>query len=227
MLNKLADGVFEVTSELKLGFGFILPIRSTVLVQSNGEVTIVSPIRFDEAISAAIDALGPVTRILAPNKFHHLFLGKAAKRWPSARVHAAPGLAEKRKDLEIHEVLATGTGSLGPDLSWVEMEGSPAVREIVVVHKPSRTLVVTDLVFNVTEPRGFMTGIILRIMGTYGRLAQSRLVRLATKDRAKAAASVRRLLELDFDRLLVAHGDVIERGAKEKLTSALSGMMKA
>lgn len=227
MLKQVAEGVFEVTSELKLGLGFVLPIRSTILVQGSGEVTIVSPIRFDEATSAAIDALGPVTRIIAPNKFHHLFLGKAAKRWPAARVYAAPGLGEKRKDLHIDEVLSGGEGSLGPDLSWLEMAGAPALREIAVVHQPSRTLILTDLVFNIVSPRGFMTGLVLRIMGTFGRLAQSRLVRASIRDKAKAAASARRMLELDFDRLVVAHGDVIESGAKEKLSPVLAPMMRA
>jgi hypothetical protein len=41
------------------------------------------------------------------------------------------------------------------------------------------------------------------------------------KDEAAFIASMRTILEWDFDRIIVGHGDVVERDGKDKLHGAL------
>ncbi len=96
----------------------------------------------------------------------------------------------------------------------------PGLDEHVFFHPASRTLVVTDLVFNVHACPGFMP-LLLRLVGAWKRVAQSRVWRFATKDRAAAAASIAEVLAWDFDRLVMAHGEVIESGARAELGEAL------
>lgn len=227
MLNQIAEGVYEVTSELRMAPGFYLPVRCTVLVIGEGELALVSPVRMSEETVREIDALGKVTHIVAPNLLHHIFLGAAMKQWPAARVHGAPGLAKKRGDLTFHEVLGAKEDALGADLACVLLEGAPDMNEVVILHKPSRTLVVTDLVFNLQAPHGALTWLFLNVMGTYKRLNVSRLVRFALRNRARVAPSLRRVLSLDFDRLVVAHGDVLDEGAKAKVTPLFSWVFGA
>lgn len=217
MLNRIAEGVFEVTSELRMGPGFYLPVRSTVLTLENGELAVISPVKMSDETVAQIDAVGRVTHLVAPNLLHHLFLGPAIARWPGARIHGVKGLARKRADLTFHEVLGENEAALGQSVACVALEGAPQMNEVVLLHKPSRTLVVTDLIFNIQEPKGALTALFLRIMGTYRRLNVSRLVRLAMKDRARVAASTQRIASLDFDRLIVAHGAILETDAKRRL----------
>ena len=52
-------------------------------------------------------------------------------------------------------------------------------------------------------------------------LAQSRVWRLATDDSSLARASYERILAWDFDRLIVAHGNVVATGARARLGAAL------
>ena len=225
MLNRIAEGVHEVTADLKLAPAFYLPVRSTVLALEKNELAVVSPVAMTDETAAQIDALGKVTHLVAPNLLHHLFLGPAIKRWPDARVHGAPGLAQKRTSLTFHEVLGENSAALGPSIASVFLEGAPQMNEVVLLHKPSRTLVVTDLIFNIREPHGALTAFFLRVMGTHRRLAQSRLVRFAMKDRARVAASAKRIASMDFDRLVVAHGDVIETDAKRQLEPIFQWML--
>ena len=56
------------------------------------------------------------------------------------------------------------------------------------------------------------------------KTAQSRLWRLLVKDRAAAAQSVSTVLGWDFERVVVAHGDVIHDGARQRASDALSWM---
>ena len=52
----------------------------------------------------------------------------------------------------------------------------PKIQEWVFFHHVSQTLIVTDLVFNLRETRGWNTSICLTMFGTRGRFAQSRVV---------------------------------------------------
>jgi hypothetical protein len=221
----LASTVHVVPSWIRLGPGFHLPLQSTVLGLGGGELAIVSPVAFDDAVASRIDRLGRVRHLIAPSLLHHLHVGAGAARWPEARVHGVPGLASKRPDLRFDATFA-GPTELHPELLAVPVEGVPSFAEYVLLHRPSRTLVVTDLVFHVRQSRGWLTPWILGMMGArIGTLGQSRAWSLAAADRGALAASVRGILALDFDRLVMAHGEPIETGAKERLEAAFRGRL--
>lgn len=64
--------------------------------------------------------------------------------------------------------------------------------ETVLVHRPSRTLVVADLVHNVGRPDGAWARTYTRAMGFYDRVALSRMLRWAAfSDRAVAGTARR------------------------------------
>lgn len=224
-IRTLAPDVYAVTSCIELGLGFALPLRCTIVRGTDGGVVVVAPSALDEEAVSFIGALGPVRAIVAPNRLHHLSLAAASARWPAAKVYAAPGLADKLAGVRIDHTLSDGTGALGEALTTVAVQGAPGLSELVLLHRPSKTLVVTDLVFNVREPSGWLTPLVLRAVGAHRRLAQSRALRLMVKDRAAAAASARRVVALDFDRLVMAHGEVVETNARAELEAALAWML--
>lgn len=218
LLTPLADDLWEARDELRLPGGIVFPVRMTV-VRTGAGLMLWSPIAIDDELAAAIDALGSVSHIAAPNCFHHLFLEDAKARYPNARLLAAPGLEEKRCDLSFDGALASA--ALGAEVELLPIEGIPALNEVVLFHRGSRTLVVTDLVFHVLEAKGLMSWLVFRLVaGTLGHCRQSRLLRWATKDRERYAASVEAVLARDFDRLVVAHGEVIDSGGREALAAA-------
>ena len=98
---------------------------------------------------------------------------------------------------------------------------------MVFLHRPSRSLLVTDLLFNMTAPDNWMTGLALRLMGTYKRLGPSRLLRWRlTKDRRALKAGVERMLAWDFVRVIPGHGDVFESpAAREQARTSLGWVL--
>ncbi len=207
--------------------GFHMPTRMTVLPIEAGGVALVSPIPIDDELAAKIRALGPVRYLIAPNLLHHLYMGPASARWPDARVLAPAALRAKRPDLRIDAALEDG---LPPDLSRsvhaVRIEGAPSLDEHVFFHEATRTLVVTELAFNITRPEGLMAHVVLFLVGCHGRLAQSRAWRFFVKDRRAAARSARTVLGLGFETLVVAHGAVVQKDARERLEGALAWMLR-
>jgi len=210
----------------KLGPGFHLPARMTVLLLASGELAIVSPIPIDDQLAARIAALGEVRFLIAPNLLHHLYLQAASERYPSALVLAPAGLRKKRPELRIDgELSAELPAGLLAAVDVLRFEGAPALDEYVLFHRATRTLVVTDLVFNMVRPEGWLTHLVLWLVGCRGRLAQSRLVRQLVKERSAASHSVQQMLERPFETLIVAHGEIVREAARAQLTDALRWLL--
>lgn len=222
MLRPIADDIWVYDGSVQMPVG-PLHARATVVRRRDRALVIHSPLAFDDLTVAQIDALGEVRALVAPSRLHSMFLRAASARWPRASVLAAPGLAAKLTDLPFTPLPRTGTApELGDDLLVRRIEGVPFIDEHVFLHPPSRTLIVTDLVFNVHAAQTFGMKAFLWIGGAWKRTAQDYFWRLLRRDRAAAAASVADILAWDFERVLVAHGDIIEGDAHARLARALA-----
>jgi hypothetical protein len=156
--------------------------------------------------------------VVAPNKLHHLYAGP----WLAAGVEgwAAPGLAEKRPDLRFAGALDGARDPFGPDIGVFPLRCFPFTNEVVLLHRPSRTLVVTDLVFHFGPTAPWATRAAMACLCGYPG-CRTTLVERAGFHRATARREIGELLALDFDRLIMAHGEVIETGGREALRGAM------
>lgn len=210
-MRTLTDGVHVVEAPFRF-FGVEIGVRMTVLETRDG-VLVHSPIGVDPA------SLELTPRwVMAPNRLHHLFIGPWIEA--GAAAWAAPGLPEKRPDLDFAGVLDGSSQPFGDDLHVVPLACFPLTREVVVLHRPSRTLVVTDLVVHFTPRAPWLTRAAMAMALAYPGCSTSVLERVGFH-REVARREMRGLLELDFDRLVMAHGEVIETGGKEALRGAM------
>lgn len=221
-MRALAEGLWVAERPFSL-LGIRLGGRMTIVRLADGSLVLLSPIPIDDGMAAELNALGEVRFLVAPNLFHHLALPEVARRYPDAQVLAPPGLERKRPDLRIDMPLdGTAPAAWAGTLAPFPIDGAPLLRETVFLHRPSRTLVCTDLVFHFREADHLPTRLYLRLNQALGKVAQTRITRSAFRDRAAARASLDRLLAEDFDRLVVAHGAVLESGGREALRHATS-----
>jgi hypothetical protein len=220
-LRALADGVWIDTAPVRI-VGMDLTATMTVLRLTGRELVLHSPVSMTEERRKSIDELGDVTHLVAPNLFHHRWLGEWASAYPTARLHVPRGLPKKRPDLRAAEL---GTSEPEPAFAGViELEPIDGFRlnELVLLYRPARVLVVADLVHNVGRPEGAWTKLYTRSMGFYDRVALSRVIRwTAFSDSSAARRSVDRILSRDFERLVVGHGEPVLEQAKDELARAL------
>jgi len=114
---------------------------------SDGSAWVWSPIALTDELCASVNAIGPVRHIVSPNKIHHLFLAEWAKRWPEARMYAAPGLAKRRPNLHFDaELDDLSDPAWADDIDQVIFRGSFAMEEVTFFHKESRTVIDCDLI---------------------------------------------------------------------------------
>ncbi len=218
-LTPFADGVWTIDILKRFPLGVRLPVRGTIVQLAAGDLWVHSPPPLTPALVAAVDARGPVRHLVGPNKLHHLSLGDWSARYPAARLWAAPGLAEKRSDLSFAGTLGVAGAASAPSVvPWAAeieplvLDGAPGMGETVFFHRASRTLICTDLLFNIRKPATRATALLLALAGTRGRFAMSRVWRRHRKDRAALKASVERALGWDFVRVVPAHGEVFDAG---------------
>jgi hypothetical protein len=218
-LIRVAEGVWIATEPVRI-VGMHLTTTMTVLAAGSGELVVCSPIPATPERVAAVRALGRVAHLHAPNTFHHLWLGEWVAAFPDALVHAPAGLRAKRPELRIDRAHGGESSALADGVDEIPIRGF-RLEESVLVHRPSRTLVVADLVHHVGRPEGAWTRLYTKAMGFHDRVALSRVIRwTAFSDRRAARRSVDEVLAHDFGRAVVGHGSPIEHGARDAIATA-------
>jgi hypothetical protein len=216
-LRKLAENLW--VAERPQSF-YALPVgtRMTVVRLAGERLLLHSPVALDRELRAQLESLGRVCFAVAPNRLHHLHAGGVARVYPGARLWVAPGLERKRPDLVFEGVLTDeAPEEWRGELDQVFFRGRPYENEVAFFHRASKTLILCDLAFNFGPRAAAPTRLLMKLLRSYGRLGPSKLDPLLIRDRRAARESLERILAWDFDRVIVAHGDVLERGGHEIL----------
>jgi hypothetical protein len=208
-------------SEISLvGKMIILPVRSTIIKTSKG-IVIISPIKFTDEQFRQIESLGSVTDIISPSLLHHLFLPRAKNYFKEATVWGPPGCKEKLPEIKWSKILTKDTWPYENEIDLMIVNGCPEMNEVVFLEKRSKTLIVTDLVFNLTRPKGWGAPIMLRLLGTYKKFAVSRFIKKYLVDQKAFLNSVKNILNWQFTRVVMAHGEIVSVDGKNKFAVAL------
>jgi Domain of unknown function (DUF4336) len=221
MLTRLALDLWTAEQPLKL-LGMEMGTRMSVIRLRAGGLFIHSPIGLDAQLRSELDHLGPVEYVISPNRLHHLFVGDFMAAYPSASYYAAPGLASKRPDLKFTATLDSAAAPAWADqIDQLWCDGSALLNEVVFFHRVSRTLILTDIAFNIRRSESTLSRILLTLDGAYGRFGGSHIAKLMfMASRSKWRATIDRILEWDFDRIIVAHGDIVPTDGKRLMRDA-------
>ncbi len=231
-LKPVAEDVW-IVDDAPLHFaGLPLPIRMTVVRMPNGELLLHSPTRFSPGLAAELDELGPVRHLLAPSVAHWMFLRDWQAAYPSAVTWAVPGLRDRAQVREAGVRIDAEVGAEAP-AEWqgaidLVMIRSTGFVEVDLFHKPSRTLLVTDLVLNLEPERlppvARMLGRTLGVCAPHGR-APLYLRLLLSLNRRRVAAAANRLVALRPERVIISHGRWFDRDATSRLRASLDWLL--
>lgn len=219
ILQDFAPDVWLLNFPLKM-LGVDLKRVVTVIRLASGKLIIHSSAPFTAAQVTAIKEKGEPTWLVDTLLRHDTFAEEGRKAFPVASYLAPSGFANN---------LPFVTGALlPPPVDWeneiavATVDGAPAFGEVVMLHRPSRTLIVADLIFHFTRPPSLWAKLLLRLATVGGRHAPgvTQPFKMAVKDKAAFEKSLRTILSWDFDRIIVGHGSPIESGGKEKLRAA-------
>lgn len=226
MLVKLDDGLWVIDHEFKMPGGIQIGTRTTLVRLSDGSLFAHALGPADDGDHGEIAKLGAVSQLVAPNLFHNAFVMDWGSRYPGATCYAPPRFDEKVKELEYTALTDEAPAAWANDLQQIFVEGSPELEETVFLHPASRTLLLTDLCFNMMHSDSFITRLVMRIMGGYGHFGPSRLAKSFMKDKDAVRRSIEQVLEWDFDRVIVTHGEVLESNGHAMFEQAYAWLLK-
>lgn len=227
-LIPLGSNIWTAVQSLDF-FGLEVGNRMTVIRLKSGALVLISPIQLNKEDCEKLNCLGAVSHIIVPNLLlHDLHVSRTQELYPIAKLWGVEGLAEKRPDLKIDDLL-NQLGGFEDDLQYSPFEGLRTalplwnvidINETVFFHKPSRTLILTDVAFNFDEDNAFKTQIVARLLGCYKTLRPSWVEKKLSTNKTAIEASVRKILSWDFAYIAPAHGGIVEENGKAEFRSA-------
>jgi hypothetical protein len=218
--RQIADDVVVMSFPLRF-FGIDFGRNVTLLRLSDGRVVIHSTAPFTEKDVQAIRTFGDPSWLVEATLLHETFAKEGRAALPGVLYLAPNGFTEV-SDVTT-QPLDPPPADWAGEIELLRLEGTRK-NEHVLFHRRSRTLVVADLFFSFpAETQGWARFFARRIMGLPPSLfGVSRFFRFLISDKQAFERSMRRMLEWDFERVVVAHREPLEAGAREAVESALA-----
>lgn len=204
--------------------------RMSIVRLANGALMLHSPCDMDDATAIAISERGPVTFIVAPGSFHYMYVAKAQARFPAALTYICPGVERKVPGLRFDGIL----GSCAPNdwsdtIDQVLIRGSRFMWEVAMLHKPSKTLLLVDAIEFFTDQTANVNWPVkawFKLFDMWNKPKLAPEYRIGWKDKVAARSSLEEILEWDFDKIVISHGDNITENAKELARRAWTPPLK-
>jgi short-subunit dehydrogenase len=229
----VAEDVWIVDAQpIRAGGVMPLPVRMTIIRLQNRDLLLHSPTAYTPALAAELERLGPIRHLVAPSFGHWMFLQDWQKAFPQATAWAAPGLRERaqvrasgvRIDRELE---ADAPPEWRAEIDQIVVAAG-AFAEVEFFHRPSRTLVLTDLVQNLEADRfPKIWRAPVRALGSAAPRggAPAYLRALLRTNRSEVTAAAARLIALAPDRVIFTHGRWFDAPAATALWRALSPLI--
>jgi hypothetical protein len=212
-LSTLDENLLTVVGELPLPLGEF-PRRMTVVKLADGRLVVFSAVALDEPEMQALERFGEPSFLIVPSAIHRMDAKIWKDRYPDMKVIAPDGAREKAE--RIVPIDATHVDFGDPSVRYVTVPGTAGHEAALIVESPKgTTLVLNDLVWNVHDRPG-VSGWLFRKLHLTGPKPQiASVVRLGTiKDKGAVRAQLNAWARLRrLKRIVVSHGDVVERNA--------------
>ncbi len=220
-----APSVWIVNGPNVRDFGFTFTTRMTVVRLSNGTVWISSPVPVSLDTLKRITNLGPIRYLVAATPRHVWRLEHWHTLFPEAQLWTA-----RRTLFTLQKGYLPVRGVLGdiPSSEWaddfdqVAFKGNPLIEEVLFFHKQSHIVLLDDLIQSHPPVTGKpLRNALFKAVGVADPPGGVGLdIRLSFINRDAARRSLEKLLSWEFDKLIIAHGDCIEKEAKRFVENA-------
>lgn len=207
--------------------GIVLGRRMMVIRLGDGSLFVHSPGEMTSDRKKRLEDLGTVWYIVAPGRFHDLFLDQALRDFPSAELHAVPSVFSRFSSRPKTYPLSDCSPSPWADeIEQYDFWAGPIHSETVFYHRETRSLILADFCFCLTD-RGLMTRLVGGCFGVYNRFSPTRDIRVWTLgNRRRLRASVEKVLEWPFTKIIPSHGEMIRDNGRAVFGAAFRWILE-
>ncbi|MEM7412707.1 MAG: hypothetical protein AAF430_20920 [Myxococcota bacterium] len=212
-IEEIGPDVFLVRGSIPLN-RLMRITRNMVIVRHAGELTLVDPIRLSDTEEARLRTLGTVKHLLRLGPMHGLDDPywkdtTGAELW-------TPGPSEAYPEPKADHVVEPGGPLPIPEATLFRFEETVQAEAMLLLHKGPGLLVTCDAIQHYGDYRH--NNLPARIMMPFIGFPKTTIVgpvwlKIMTREGQSLEGEFRRLLELDFDALIAAHGSFLPTGA--------------
>ncbi len=225
--KQITEDLFVVYGSIKLN-PLMRITRNMVVVRDAGELTLINPVRMNEPGLAALEKLGEVKHVLRLGPMHGIddpFYVDQYKTtfwaFEGGEIYTAPAITHALEDLG---ELPFGRAQLYAFSELKETEG------YLVFERDPGVLVTTDGVQSYsTPPHMPHTPWWVRKLMPFAGFPNKTIigpvwVKLLEAHPEVLQKDFERMLQLDFDQMIAAHGMFLKQGAREEIAAAVKKM---
>lgn len=218
--REVAENIWVGTFPLKM-VGVDLQRNTTVIRLDSGKTVIHSTGPFTREDIAEIQSFGEPGWLVDSLLRHDTFASDGRAAFPDLPYLAPEGFST---ELDFPTaLLLPAPEEWGSELQVIKVGGAPTFEEHVVFHPASRTLIVADLLVHFPAHEPIWSELVLKASSVGGRHTpgMTRLFRAAIQDEQAFGASMGEILALDFERIIVGHGEIIEANGRALLADVI------
>lgn len=228
--TEFAKNLWVVEGPNVRDMGIMFTTRMSIVKLADGSLWVDSPVPAPPDVLERITWLGPVRYLIAATPRHVWRLASWHDLFPEAELWAC-----KSSPLTLKEGSLSFTGTLTdqPPRSWagdldqMAFKGNPLIEEVIFLHKGSGTVILDDLIQYHPPVQGkLLRNALFKLAGVaYPHGGVGLDIRLSFIHRNLARQSLAKLLSWDFDKLIIAHGECVEKDAKAFVERAFRWLM--
>ena len=228
--EQFADDLWIVEGPNVRDMGIMFTTRMSIVKLADGSLWVDSPVPVPPDILEHITRLGPVKYLVAATPRHVWRLTSWHDLFPEAELWVCKSTPFTLKQ---GNLALTGTLTDQPPRGWaddldqVAFKGNPLIEEVIFLHKRSGTVILDDLIQIHPPVKGkLLRNALFKLEGVaspHGGVGLD--IRLSFIRRDLARRSLAKLLSWDFDKLIIAHGACVEKGAKAFVERAFRWLM--
>jgi len=221
-IEEIAEDVFMARGSIRMN-ALMTITRNMAVVRNDGELSLVDPLRLNEAGEKQIEALGQVKHILRLGCFHGLDDPYYVERFKPEH-WCQPGGTTYTEPAIDHELTAGGELPF-PDAELFCFEQTKQPESVLLLRRGDGLLLTCDAIQNYGDYRH--NNLPARLLMPFIGFPKTTLIgplwlKGVTRDGGSLKSEFERLLDLPFDSLLSAHGSFLPSGAHAAVTAALN-----
>jgi hypothetical protein len=218
---QIFENVYFVHGSIRIGPGMHMN-RNMIFIKEGNELTLINPVRLSEDELKKLDALGEVRHVIRLGDFHGLDDEFYINRY-QAKFWCQPGQTTYKTPAPTNEVGA----AINPPISNAEffIFESAKFPEAALLLKEHKLLITTDSIqfWQDWSYTSTFTKLVLWLMGfRLTLIIGGPWLKRVTAKGSSLKPEFERLLKLDFNHLVAAHGGLLRNEAKPMLKAAIA-----
>lgn len=225
-IEEVAPNLFVIDGLFNM-FGIVLPHRMTIIrISGTQDLIVYSPF---SPTMVDVTSLGTVKAVIAPNMMHDTYAQAFVEAYPGSVLYSSPSLPDKYPDRDWGTVLDESSREdvISDQVRVRVLTELKGLQEVVLLHAPTKSLIVADLGFNFS-PRvleGLKPSIrfLLRVTRATEPLDWSLTAKWFMRRSCKGLLPQLDSLQNDWewDRYIMCHGEPVNEDAKDVFRNGL------